>query len=137
MLLKMKSMSRRAVRFYDHKCAALSALFISLPFVSTMTAFAQSVGIGGIGGDSNEVTDVKWPWTGMLQSLSQQLTGPLPMTLGILGIAAAAIGMFTGNHGAGMQKMLVLIFAVSICLFAPTFITMITQSAGGATIFGM
>lgn len=137
MLLKMKTMSRRAVRFYDHKCAALSALFISLPFVSTMTAFAQSVGIGGIGGDSNEVTDVKWPWTGMLQSLSQQLTGPLPMTLGILGIAAAAIGMFMGNHGAGMQKMLVLIFAVSICLFAPTFITMITQSAGGATIFGM
>lgn len=137
MLLKMKIMSRRAVRFYDHKCAALSALFISLPFVSTMTAFAQSVGIGGIGGDSNEVTDVKWPWTGMLQSLSQQLTGPLPMTLGILGIAAAAIGMFMGNHGAGMQKMLVLIFAVSICLFAPTFITMITQSAGGATIFGM
>lgn len=137
MLLKMKTMSRRAVRFYDHKCAALSVLFISLPFVSTMTAFAQSVGIGGIGGDSNEVTDVKWPWTGMLQSLSQQLTGPLPMTLGILGIAAAAIGMFMGNHGAGMQKMLVLIFAVSICLFAPTFITMITQSAGGATIFGM
>ena len=137
MLLKMKTMSRRAVRFYDHKCAALSALFISLPFVSTMTAFAQSVGIGGIGGESNEVTDVKWPWTGMLQSLSQQLTGPLPMTLGILGIAAAAIGMFMGNHGAGMQKMLVLIFAVSICLFAPTFITMITQSAGGATIFGM
>lgn len=137
MLLKMKTMSRRAVRFYDHKCAALSALFISLSFVSTMTSFAQSVGIGGIGGTGNDVGDVTWPWTGMLQSLSRQLTGPLPMTLGILGIAAAAIGMFMGNHGAGMQKMLVLIFAVSICLFAPSFITMITQSAGGATIFGM
>ena len=137
MLLKMKNMSRRAARFYDHKCAALSALFISLPFVSTMTSFAQSVGIGGIGGTGNDVGDVTWPWTGMLQSLSRQLTGPLPMTLGILGIAAAAIGMFMGNHGAGMQKMLVLIFAVSICLFAPSFITMITQSAGGATIFGM
>ena len=137
MLLKMKTMSRRAARFYDHKCAALSALFISLPFVSTMTAFAQSVGIDGIGGTGNDVNAVTWPWTGMLQSLSQQLTGSLPMTLGILGIAAAAIGMFMGNHGAGMQKMLVLIFAVSICLFAPTFITMITQSAGGATIFGM
>lgn len=137
MLLKMKTMSRRAARFYDHKCAALSALFISLPFVSTMTSFAQSVGIDGIGGTGNDVGGVTWPWTGMLQSLSRQLTGPLPMTLGILGIAAAAIGMFMGNHGAGMQKMLVLIFAVSICLFAPSFITMITQSAGGATIFGM
>ena len=73
----------------------------------------------------------------MLSSLANQLTGPLPMMLGILGIAAAAIGMFMGNHGAGMQKMLVLIFAVSICLFAPSFITMITSSAGGATIFGM
>lgn len=137
MLLKMKTMSRRAARFYDNKCAALSALFISLPFVSTMTSFAQSVGIGGIGGDGNAVTEHTWPWTGMLQSLSRQLTGPLPMTLGILGIAAAAIGMFMGNHGAGMQKMLVLIFAVSICLFAPTFVSMISDSAGGATIFGM
>lgn len=137
MLLKMKTMSRRAVRFYDHKCAALSALFISLPFVSTMTAFAQSVGIEGIGGQSHQVGEHTWPWVGMLQSLSNQLTGPLPMTLGILGIAAAAIGMFMGNHGAGMQKMLVLIFAVSICLFAPTFVTMISESAGGATIFGM
>lgn len=137
MLLKMKIMSRRAVRFYDHKCATLSALFISLPFVSTMTAFAQSVGIEGIGGAGNDVGQHTWPWVGMLQSLSRQLTGPLPMTLGILGIAAAAIGMFMGNHGAGMQKMLVLIFAVSICLFAPTFVSMISDSAGGATIFGM
>lgn len=140
MLLKMKTMSRRAVRFYDHKCAALSAFFISLPFVSTMTAFAQSVGdtLSGHGGTGNSVgDDIVWPWTGMLSSLANQLTGPLPMMLGILGIAAAAIGMFMGNHGAGMQKMLVLIFAVSICLFAPSFITMITSSAGGATIFGM
>lgn len=137
MLLKMKTMSRRAVRFYDHKCAALSALFISLPFVSTMTAFAQSVGMDGIGGTGNGVGEHTWPWVGMLQSLSRQLTGPLPMTLGVLGIAAAAIGMFMGNHGAGTQKMLVLIFAVSICLFAPTFVSMISDSAGGATIFGM
>lgn len=140
MLLKMKTMSRRAVRFYDHKCAALSALFIALPFVSTMTAFAQSVSdtLNGHGGTGNPVgDDIVWPWTGMLRSLADQLTGPLPMMLGILGIAAAAIGMFMGNHGAGMQKMLVLIFAVSICLFAPSFITMITSSAGGATIFGM
>ena len=45
--------------------------------------------------------------------------------------------MFMGNHGAGMQKMLVLIFAVSICLFAPSFVTYLNKGVGGATIFGM
>ena len=56
------------------------------------------------------------------------------MTLGILGLAAAAIALFAGNGGAGTQKFIMLIFAVSICLFAPTFISYVSTSAGGATI---
>ena len=58
----------------------------------------------------------------------------LPMTLGILGLAAAAIALFAGNGGAGTQKFIMLIFAVSICLFAPTFISYVSTSAGGATV---
>ena len=79
----------------------------------------------------------QWPWTKFLNSLADQLTGPLPTTLGVLGLAAAAIAMFTGNHGAGTQKFIILIFAVSTCLFAPNFINIIKGSAGGATIFGL
>ena len=76
----------------------------------------------------------EFPWTKMLNTLAQQLTGPLPLTLGILGLAAAAIAMFTGNGGGGTQKFIMLIFAVSTCLFAPTFISWIRSSAGAATM---
>lgn len=135
MLNKFKTISRRADRFYMNKCAAASAVLVSLPFLSTMTSFAS--GIGDIKGSNTKSLDIKWPWESFLYALADQLTGPLPLILGALGIAAAAIGMFMGNHGAGMQKMLVLIFAVSICLFAPSFVTYLKDGVGGATIFGM
>ena len=135
MLNKFKTISRRADRFYMNKCAAASAVLVSLPFLSTMTSFAS--GIGDIKGSNTNDLNIKWPWESFLYALAEQLTGPLPLILGALGIAAAAIGMFMGNHGAGMQKMLVLIFAVSICLFAPSFVTYLKDGVGGATIFGM
>lgn len=135
MLNKFKTISRRADHFYMNKCAAASAVLVSLPFLSTMTSFAS--GIGDIKGTNTKSLNIKWPWESFLYALADQLTGPLPLILGALGIAAAAIGMFLGNHGAGMQKMLVLIFAVSICLFAPSFVTYLKDGVGGATIFGM
>lgn len=136
MLNKFKTISRRTDRFYMNKCAAASAVLVSLPFLSTMTSFAS--GIRDIAtNDTNTNLKVKWPWESFLYALADQLTGPLPLILGTLGIAAAAIGMFMGNHGSGMQKMLVLIFAVSICLFAPSFVTYLNKGVGGATIFGM
>lgn len=136
MLNKFKTISRSADRFYMNKCAAASAVLVSLPFLSTMTSFAS--GIRNIAtNDTNTNLKVKWPWESFLYALADQLTGPLPLILGTLGIAAAAIGMFMGNHGSGMQKMLVLIFAVSICLFAPSFVTYLNKGVGGATIFGM
>ncbi len=135
MLNKFKIVSRRADHFYMNKCAAASAVLVSLPFLSTMTSFAS--GIGDIKGSNTKSLNIKWPWESFLYALADQLTGPLPLILGALGIAAAAIGMFMGNHGAGMQKMLVLIFAVSICLFAPSFVTYLKDGVGGATIFGM
>ena len=110
-------------------------LFMLALFVFVVThmdpAFAgdnyDTTGIGDGVGDS-------FPWTKMLNSLAKELTGPLPMTLGILGLAAAAIAMFTGNGGGGTQKFIMLIFAVSTCLFAPTFISWIRKSATGATL---
>lgn len=136
----IKQYAKRFDRFYMNKTAAISLFFLASPFAS-LRAFASGLDdLSGTLGQSNGKnldTDIKWPWTNFLHSLATQLTGPLPMILGILGIAAAAIGMFMGNHGAGMQKMLVLIFAVSICLFAPSFIGYMQQGVGGATIFGM
>lgn len=112
------------------------AVWCAIVTMPTVQSFAESY--GGAGGyDIGDGVVTEWPWTKFLNSLADQLTGPLPMILGILGIAAAAIGMFMGNHGSGMQKLLVLIFAVSICLFAPSFIGFMRTGVGGATIFGV
>ena len=67
--------------------------------------YAESVGIDARG---DSVGDIEWPWLKFFNSLAAQLTGPLPMTLGILGIAACAIAMFTGNAGGGTSKFILL-----------------------------
>lgn len=60
------------------------------------------------------------------------------MMLGVLGIVGAAVALFAGHGGAGTQKFILLIFAISICLFAPGFMDMLSSSAaGGLTISGL
>ena len=115
-------------------------LFVLLVLCLAVTGigFAESVGFETLDASGSDyhatVGNGQFPWTKMLNTLAKQLTGPLPMTLGILGLAAAAIAMFTGNGGGGTQKFIMLIFAVSTCLFAPTFINWIKSSAGGVTV---
>ena len=72
---------------------------------------------------------IDWPWTKLLNNIQAELTGPLPRTLGILGIVIAAVGLFTGNAGDGVRRILVIILSISMCIFAPTFVQMITDSA--------
>lgn len=121
-------MLKRMDAYYLKVTLALSVMLMEL--VSPASCFAQSVGFSGSTLDGK----VTFPWTKFLNSLAKELTGPLPITLGILGLAAAAIALFTGNGGAGTQKFIMLVFAVSICLFAPTMISYVSTSAGGATI---
>ena len=101
-------------------------------FLSSLStkAFASTV-------SGDRVEGITWPWMKFFNSLADQLTGPLPMTLGALGIAGAAIALFSGHAGGGTQKFIVLILAVSICLFAPNFMTYLQTSAGGLTIAGV
>ncbi|WP_196591944.1 TrbC/VirB2 family protein [Pectinatus frisingensis] len=104
------------------------AVMLLLNSASTQ-AFASTV-------SGDRVEGITWPWMKFFNSLADQLTGPLPMTLGAMGIAGAAIALFSGHAGGGTQKFIVLILAVSICLFAPNFMTYIQTSAGGLTIAG-
>lgn len=125
------------------RCAVFSLLCLCLVLCLALwlcsdVAFAESVGFETADVSNKNyldtLGDVNYPWTKMLNTLAKELTGPLPMTLGILGLAAAAIAMFTGNGGGGAQKFIMLIFAVSTCLFAPSFISWIKTSAGGLTL---
>lgn len=105
------------------------AVTLLLSIVSTK-AFASTV-------SGDRVEGITWPWMKFFNSLADQLTGPLPMTLGAMGIAGAAMALFSGHAGGGTQKFIVLILAVSICLFAPNFMTYLQTSAGGLTIAGV
>ncbi len=125
------------------RCAVFSLLCLCLVLCLALWLCTDVVLAESVGFETADVSnknyldtlgDVNYPWTKMLNSLAKELTGPLPMTLGILGLAAAAIAMFTGNGGGGTQKFIMLIFAVSTCLFAPTFISWIKTSAGGLTL---
>ena len=105
------------------------AASIALSSISNK-AFAST-----IAGD--RVEGIEWPWMKFLNSLADQVTGPLPMTLGALGIAGAAISLFAGHAGGGTQKFIMLILVISICLFAPNFMGFLQSSADGLTIGGL
>lgn len=102
------------------------ALVLAL-LIMANTSFADTVG------DSLSMENA-WPWTRFFNSLAHELSGPLPMTLGIIAIAGAAFSLFAGHGGPGTQKFFVLIFAIGICLFAPNFMTYLKESANAATI---
>ena len=104
-----------------------AVVFTLLLSSASTKAFASTV-------TGDRVDGITWPWMKFLNSLADQLTGALPMTLGAMGIAGAAIALFSGHAGGGTQKFIVLILAVSICLFAPNFMTYLQTSAGGLTI---
>ena len=70
-----------------------------------------------------------WPWRTFLYSLASEFSGPLPTTLGVLGICACAISLFRGNSGEGTNKLIVLILAVSIALTAPTIMSWLSSDA--------
>ena len=90
---------------------------------------AAGVGLGYLAMTTKAYAARTWPWTGILNDIKDELTGPLPLTLGTLGIVVAAVGLFAGNAGDGMRKFLVIILAISVALFAPTFVEWIADSA--------
>ena len=108
------------------KITALAGMYM----LQSSVALASSISDAGLG----SAADVDWPWTSFFNALAEELTGPLPMALGICGIAGAAISMFAGNHGGGTQRFILLILVVSICLFAPNFMAIIRDSGAGLTI---
>ena len=66
-----------------------------LVLMKCSTALASTVA-------GDRVDGIEWPWMKFLNSLADQVTGPLPMTLGALGIAGAAISLFAGHAGGGI-----------------------------------
>lgn len=105
-------------------CAYAAIYAMKLP-----VAFATMTSTMKVGDSSGE--KVAWPWHRFLVALKEELTGPVPMVLGILGIVGAAIALFSGNGGDGTRKFILLIFVISIALSAPTLMDMLNSGASG------
>ena len=96
----------------------------------TIFLFAEIVE-ASVGGTSRT-----WPWDAFLKSLAQELTGPLPTTLGILGVVGAAGALIMGHGGDSTRKFLVLVLGVSVALSAPTLIGWLTSDSGYGSATG-
>lgn len=116
--------------YFSFTLALCMAIMSVLP-VEVLAASSTSITGPSTGGN---LGSVEWPWTRFLNSLAAELTGPLPMILGLLGISIAAMALLFGNGGAGTQKALLLIGAVSVAMFTPTLVKYIYSSASGATV---
>lgn len=127
---KLKKMAKKSNRMYENKCAGLSVLLVTSPALSSV--FASSV--TDVTGTSALDKNVTWPWEKFLTSLTQQVTGPMARILGILGIVVGILGCVYGDHGGGMRKVFGIILGMSTIFFAASFVNLIFQSAGGATI---
>ena len=111
----------------------LPLLFLVVLIIALGTVEASSV----VGGKTRT-----WPWDAFLKSVAMELTGPLPFVVGIIGVAVACFALIGGySHGAAMQKLFVIILAVSIALSAGTIMSWVTEdssygSTSGITIGG-
>ena len=117
---------KKIMQKYYVQCALATMLLLN-----TSEAFASSLGDAGLTGGT---ATVNWPWRRFLNSVVEELTGPLPLTFGILGIAGACFMAMSGNRGQFSTQLIGLIFAISIVLFAPTFVNIISASGAALTI---
>lgn len=109
---------------------------IKIEKLKTMLLFTLLVTLPNLVFASTTATRA-WPWRAFLKSLVEEFSGPLPLSLGTLGICGCAISLFRGHGGEGTNKFIVLILVVSICLAAPTIMDWLASDAGGMTIGGL
>ena len=64
-------------------------------YLMSSKAFASGVSALKQGGAGS--LDIQWPWMKFFNSLADNLTGPLPMVLGVMGIVGAAFALFSGH----------------------------------------
>lgn len=132
-MMKMKKVFYQISKMHQKihtKCFEKLCLLATFLTCNPLTSFAIDT--------SNNANITDWPWTRFLNSLVREMTGPIPMFIGIIGIVGAVGAMITGNFGASVQKLLAIIFGVSIAIFAPSFIGFISGSVtntNGLTIF--
>ncbi len=109
-LLKARPASKGALRL---------ALGLALATLLAGPALA-----GGTGGGM--------PWDNWLTSIADSITGPVAKAIGVVAIAATALGMAISEGGSWVRKGMQVMFALSIAFSASTFFLGFLGFTGGA-----
>ena len=120
------SFKEKLKKKYYAQCA-----IAAMAIMDASPAFASTLSDAGLTGGT---ATVNWLWRRFLNSVVEELTGPLPLTFGILGIAACCFMAMSGNRGQFSMQLIGLVFAISIVLFAPNFVNIISSSGAALTI---
>lgn len=94
------------------------ALFVMLPLL-LLAGASHAAGSG-------------MPWEAPLQQILDSLTGPVAKILSVAAIVVAGLSIAFGEGGAGMKKLLWIVFGVSMAFAASSFFLGFFGFAGGA-----
>jgi type IV secretion system protein VirB2 len=74
------------------------------------------------------------PWEGPLQNILDSVSGPVAQIMGAITIILTGLAYASGEGGAGMRKLIQIVFGLSIAFTASSFFLGFFSFAGGATI---
>jgi len=95
----------------------VGVLLILLVLVGAGTAFASGSGM---------------PWEGPLDKILNSLTGPIAKAVGIFAIFGTGAAMAFSEGGSVLKKAMAVVFGLSICFSAVTFLLPFLGFSGGA-----
>ena len=126
-------MSKKLSEMYMRITLMMTLCLMAILPVGVALAAADE-NFGGLNRGEELDGNVQWPWTRFLNSLAREVTGPLPLVIGILAVCGAGVALLFGNGGAGTQKALTMICVIGVIMFTPTLVQYIYASASGATV---
>lgn len=72
------------------------------------------------------------PWEGPLQKITASISGPVAMSLGVIVIVIAGLGIAFGESGSGVRKLLQVVLGLGIAFTASSIIASLF-GVGGAS----
>lgn len=97
---------------------------LAVTAITTVALFLAASQAWGAGGNL--------PWEGPLERVLNSATGPIARVGGIVAVVATGLGIAFTEGGGLMRKAVCIVFGLSICFAATTFIADFLGYAGGA-----
>lgn len=66
--------------------------------------------------------DAAMPWQGPLQKITASISGPVAMSLGVIVIVIAGLGIAFGESGSGVRRLLQVVLGLGIAFTASSIV---------------